>query len=508
MERSDFELWKGKEVARLLALLETGRRYYRDIVAALPVAVVVLSADRSIVFANRAFRQAFNLRAEDAGRVALDQVLPSEGLIERIRDVHVHGIAQPGVVVEVSGKRLSIAIVPIRNWDEEQEPETLLVVQEANSAGAIASQGPAEPQGAPLPQVEQRQLTAARNSALQGLAGRLAHDLNNPLMIVTGYAEELLQGLKADDPQRANAAQILEAAQRIAALTTQLLEFTRKYAKPAQPVELAGVLAGLVNGGVALDSRASQPVWAMADAGQLGEILAVLARAACQGAADPRAAIGCDMVEQPSACARITISGNGRALDARQQAAIFETVLAKDPQPGAGPALARAYSTVREWGGDVTVGSQPSGGVVFAVYLPLATPQKTRPRAQSAQRPRETVLVVDDEANIRTLVAKILRREGYQVLEAGNAREAFAAAATHGGPVHLLVTDVMLPGEGGRQIAERMRQAMPNLKVLFISGFSGEEFARAGDFPPGSKYLQKPFALGALLSAVHDALEA
>jgi CheY-like chemotaxis protein len=331
---------------------------------------------------------------------------------------------------------------------------------------------------------------------LQGLSARLAHDLNNPLMIITGYAEELLLGLKKDDPQRSNAEQILEATQRIADLTAQLLEFTRKQANPPQPVDLSSVLAGLKAGQTAVNVQAGKPVWALADAAQLHEILSVLVRTACEGAAEPRATIACDTVSQPSALARITVSGNGRGLDANQRVAVFEAIVAKDPEKSAGPALAHAYSIVREWGGDLAV----SGDATFTIYLPLGAP------ATSPQR--ETILVVDDEANIRTLVARILRREKYNVLQAGSAQEAFAVASTYQGPIHLLVTDVVLPGESGRQIAERMRQALPNLKVLYISGFSDDESVRTGNFPPGSKYLQKPFPLGALIAKVREALDA
>jgi two-component system cell cycle sensor histidine kinase/response regulator CckA len=495
MERVDFEQWKPKEVARLLALVESGRRYYQNIVAALPVPLVVLSPDRSVVFANRAFRQAFGLRPEDLGRMSIDQILSSERLIEKIRDVHLHGIVQPGFLLEAGEKRLQIAIAPIRGLDEETELETLLMIEEVGAATLPA---------APSQRIEQRQLTAARNSALQGLSARLAHDLNNPLMIITGYAEELQRGLKNDDPQRSNVEQILEATQRIANLTAQLLQFTRKQANPPQPVDLSGILGGL-KAGAAVSVQADKPVWALADAAQLHEILPVLVRAACEGAAEPRATIAYDTVSRPLARARITVSGNGRGLDRDQCAAVFEAFLAKDPEKSAGPALARAYSIVRDWGGDLAVSSEPSGGSVFTVYLQLAeSPQAVSP----PERVRETILVVDDEANIRVLVAKILRREAYTVLEAGSAQEAFAVASMHDGPIHLLVTDVVLPGQSGRQIAERMREALPNLRVLYISGFSGDESVRTGNFPPGSQYLQKPFALGALIARVREALDA
>lgn len=522
MDRADFEQWKPKEVARLLALVEKSRRYYQDLVAALPVPLVVLSEDRSVVFANRAFLEKFELRVESVGGMPIDQILPSERLVERIRDVHVRGITQQGFALQVGDKALRIAIVPLRNPDDGMERETLLVVEEVSGRSPEGVEGaPAAPRTEPGKQAEQQELTAARNKALQGLSAQLAHDLNNPLMIITGYAEELLAGLKPNDPQRGNVQQILEATERIAALTSQLLEFTRKQAKPPRPVDLTGVFERLVEDlDVAVDVRRGQPVWALADAGQVEEIVSVLVDAVCEGAAAAQATIVCDTVADPAALrpgsyARLVVSGNGRGFDAEKRAAVFEAFVEKDPEKTIGPALARVYSIARDWGGDIAVSGGPEGGIVFTLYLPAAEPPKTalRPQAvpqtipQPAQKTRETILVVDDEANIRVLVAKILRREGYHVLQASRSEEAFAVASAHREPIHLLITDVVLPGESGRQIAEKMRKTMPDLKVLYISGFTDDESVRSGQFPPGSKYLQKPFALGALMSKVREALE-
>ena len=177
-----------------------------------------------------------------------------------------------------------------------------------------------------------------------------------------------------------------------------------------------------------------------------------------------------------------------------------------------GAALARAYALVREWGGELGFESEAPRGSVFTMYLPLAEPEAERKTelsaaARPAEAQRETILVVDDEAGIRSLIAKILRREHYSVLEAGTATEAAAIAATHGGAIQLLVTDVMLPDRNGRQLAERLVQALPKLKVMYISGFTDDESVRAGAFPPGARFLQKPFTLGALIGIVRETLD-
>jgi CheY-like chemotaxis protein len=173
---------------------------------------------------------------------------------------------------------------------------------------------------------------------------------------------------------------------------------------------------------------------------------------------------------------------------------------------------------VREWGGDIAVESGPAGGNAFSIYLPYVDAPSVGlgapPALPAIQVPpplpdplRETILVVDDEPGIRGLMRKILRRERYMVLEAGNAEEALAVALSHAGPIDLLLTDVMMPGLTGPELARRMCAAAPNLKVLYISGYAAEETLQAGQMPPGFAFLPKPFTLGALVSKVRETLD-
>jgi two-component system cell cycle sensor histidine kinase/response regulator CckA len=640
MERTDFEQWKAREVARLLALVETERRYYQEMVASLPVALVVLSADRSIVSANRAFRQMFGVRTEELRRKSIEQIVGSAELVEKIRDLHVHGTPQPDVRVQVEHRTLRAALVPIRNWDDESEMETLLMLEEVPAAApvsgipmapvapvapqikpaldipAIVWEADAErfvfasvngaveqmlgypvehwlntarffeerihpedrpatmsfyraaaeregdastefravrPQGEALwcretirvkpggvitgvltdislrKQLEEQLLNSQRADALHGLASKLAHDLNNPLMIITGYGEEMLHALKPEDSMRADVQQIMGATERISGITGHLLGYTRKLANPPQRVDVAEVIAGLEDKiagteNVQVDIRARDGVWAMADAGQLAEVILALASGEREDAKErTRLAIACDVEtipEQipgatiaPGIYASILVYDNGRGTDAK----VFEAVLAKD---AVSAAVSRAYSTVREWGGDIAFASAPFHGSTFTIYLPYAEPEAaTAPAEPEPAEPvvvevpapppepaRETILLVEDEAGIRALVRKILRRERYEVLEAGSAEEAINVAAAHHGSIDLLVTDVMLPGKGGRELAETMRSLRPDLKVLYISGFTSDEDVRAGAFPPGSRFLQKPFTLTSLVGTVREAL--
>ena len=644
MERTDLEQWKAKEVARLLALVETERRYYQEMVAMLPVALVVLSADRHVSSANRAFRQTLGLSSNELRGKTIDQILPSERLIEKIRDVHTTGASQTAFPLEHNGRQFSLAIVPIRNWDDESEVETLLMLQEAGGGKAPAPavepvslaaaehlgeipaivweadaaplgfrfvRGDAEPLlGFPVAhwtgtpkffeerihpqdraaaldlyraaiasgsgdasaeyravtaaggtvwvresirvnggtvtgvmtsmerrkQLEDQLLRSGRTEALHGVASRLAHDLNNPLMIVTGYAEEMKNTLPEDDPMRGDVDQILTATDRISGITAQLLNFTRRQAHPASPVNVSQLLSQMeekiahaAGEGCAAHITTGDVVWALADEAQLEEIVPALISHDREDARErSHIAIGCEVdtiaehlpgtTLAPGTYARLAIHDDGRGLDRASRDAVFEGFLSKQGEKSAGPALARAYAIVREWGGDIAFFSEPFRGSTFLVYLPhSAAPVETlTPVAEATPEPvveppveivRETILLVEDEAGIRALVRKILRREHYNVLEAGSAEEAMAMAASAPGRIDLLVTDVRLPSASGRDLAELVRETRHDLKVLYISGYTDDDAVRAGAIPPGSKFLQKPFTLGALVGKVKESLD-
>jgi CheY-like chemotaxis protein len=329
---------------------------------------------------------------------------------------------------------------------------------------------------------------------------------------------------------REEAGEILGAARRIGGLAAQLTEFARPQGKPAARVNigetilnLRSKIAAASGERVAVELTVNRaPVVAMADLGQLGEVLsAVIAR----GRERTQITIGWDVETvaerfSPTALpagkyARITIRDNGPGLEAQQAAGVFDPVLSKTGDPAAaaaGLALARAYSIVHEWGGDIAFASQPGQGSTFTIYLPYVEPDGepegaplVRPAAKKTPAEPATILVVDDETGIRELIRKILRRERYRVLEAGSAEEALNLSqktAAQGQTIDLLITDVMLPGIRGPELARRLQQAAPRLTALFISGFTGEE-----QVPAGARFLAKPFTLAALLEKVREALE-
>jgi hypothetical protein len=303
----------------------------------------------------------------------------------------------------------------------------------------------------------------------------------------------------------------------------------------------------------AIDLETDSPdgaVWAYADAGQLDDTIDALAARAIENTTEvSRLRVVCgttrisELVEfsplQPGVYSRLDIQAIGKGAGSSIgvfEPGVFESILpAKDSRTPDGPAVARAYLNVRQWGGDIVFSSGPESGSTFTIFLPYAELEKALEPAASDPASHEhasqavsaeiaapapvpapepqpepslgTVLVVEDEPGIRSLVRKILKRERYDVLEAGNGEDALAAAAGHSGPIGLLLTDVILPGIGGREVAQTLTAARADIKVVYISGFTEDESVRAGEFPPGSMFLQKPFTLSSLMSTVKRAFE-
>jgi len=642
MDRTEFEQWRSKEVARLLALVETERRYYQELVAALPVPLAVLSADNALIWANRSFRRMFGLRSDEVRRKDIEQLLPNPGLGAWIQDARTQSMGAV-MALTVAGQAARLSAIPVRSSDDDSDAEMLLVLEIGaakapevavippdlpaivwtadvestdfrtvagaaeeflgypmshwlNRAGFFEERihpddrdstigmyqtllskggdGSAEfravtasgqvfwcresirvvlTEGSPnlitgvltsierRKQLEQQLLTAGRLDAVQSMAGRLAHDLNNPLMIIHGYGEELLQALDKASPARADAVEIMTAAERISAVAGRLTDLTRPQAHTLVRVNVAELLASLrariakaAGGRVTLDMTLGvAKIWAKADAAQLSDVILTLASSEREGTQErTRLTVTCDtdvIAERlpvsplaPGKYARIVLRDDGKGLDARQSAAIFDPVLQGGKSEGL--AMSRAYSLIREWGGDVACAAEPLHGTTLAIYLPYAglddedvaptAPIPTtvaEPEAPAVQEPepeRETILVVDDEAGIRGLMRKILKRERYNVLEASSAEEALQMAAAHNGPIQMLLTDVMLPGMLGPELARKMYALDSTLKVLYISGYTQDEAVRTGEYPPGARFLAKPFTLGALLAKVRESLDA
>lgn len=675
MERSDLDHWRGREVARLLALVETQRRYYQEIVASIPVGLLVLSSELSILMANGAARKIFSLQTGEYPR-RIDSILPAS-LLDRIEEVLRTSVQQTGVIVEIGRdrRRLRVGILAIHNWDQEAAHEALLTIEDLTGVEvieAVAAKGArcdveppvflspvmeavpaisaqkfvdnvdaivwavdlssmnfvfASPQaekllgfapehwtshpsfwldrvhdsdrdwvsqsyqraietgiphscefqaitasgstvrlreysrflstaedggddqprymiGVAVDVTERRMLEdqlvqSERVEAVSRLAGRMAHDLNNTLMILTGYSEELLTGLPAGSSARGDIQEILAATDRMSGLTSQLLSFARRQGGAVKEIDLESTLGrfgprlnSLLGTHVGLEFRMSgEPIRVLADIAQLERAMTAIVERARQAMhAGEKIVVETSRIDvtedlrhanaslQPGNYALISVVAPGQRLDAEAKAALFECSMpGKEPWDDVAAALSRAYRIVRQWGGDISVFNGPRSALIFRVFLPRIDSPAGEP-AESAfvpepppappepPAPIATILVVEDEAGIRALVRKILRRQGYEVLEAADGQDALTLCREHGKRVELLITDVLMPHMGGRELVERLQTQGHDMKVLYVSGYTDDTTVYSAELPPGTAFLQKPFTLGSLLDKVREVL--
>jgi CheY-like chemotaxis protein len=344
-------------------------------------------------------------------------------------------------------------------------------------------------------------------------------------MIVTGHSEELLNSLPANSPLRADVQEILNATERMSGLTGHLLAFTRRQNSTPVPIELHEVL-GVVERKLGLPMKHStQPNVVnnvvrnvvKADAERLEQLLTSLIEHQRQVSVETSfLEIKEDLrrtVEtlRPGSYGVIAITLGDHAFDPDAKGSWFEAILPSKDGDDWPLALTRAYGIVRQWGGDIVASAAPGGGTLVRVLLESAGESGNRQPAPTAKPVSvepglTTILVVDDETAIRELVLKILRRHGYQALEAANGEEALALCREHSGVIDLLITDVMMPRMGGPELVDRLRKQGMNPKVLYVSGFTGDSNLSARNVPPGTAFVEKPFTLQALLEKVWEVL--
>ncbi len=387
--------------------------------------------------------------------------------------------------------------------------------------------------------------------AVGQLAGGVAHDFNNLLMLIQAHNEHLRDHLAADDPARKDALEIENAVTRAASLTAQLLTFSRKNVLRPKILNLNAVLADvgkmlhrLIGENIEVNIvPASLPARIKADPGQIEQVilnLAVNSRDAMP--AGGKLTITAREVELGENDSRnhegapagkyvmLSVSDTGAGMDIETQAHMFEPFFTtKAPGKGTGLGLATVYGVVKQSDGWIWVDSQPGRGTTFQIYLPSvqefvaeALTEDIAPRESQAVKestPRivpvletsakgtETVLVVEDQDGIRDIVRESLRRNGYKVLIANDGDEALQMAATYPDPIHLLITDLVMPNIGGRELAQRLTPQRPAMKVLFMSGYSEQSALEIQTTSQSATVLQKPFSLDALARNVRRVLD-
>ena len=442
-----------------------------------------------------------------------------------------------GTVAFIAVQTLAIAALVVsvrsrRRAEARLESQArLLAMSNANLEGAnrqlLAEQEERQ-------KAEERLLHAQKMDAIGRLAGGVAHDFNNLLTVIAGYSDLVLSSVEPHDPVRPSVHEIRKAADRAGSLTHQLLAFSRKQVLQPTVTDLNAVVADmqkmlqrLIGDDVALETELSPslpPV--LVDEGQWQQVivnLAVNARDAMAGGgvlrirtrlledpseAEPRAAAALP----PGRYVLLEVSDTGAGMEPQVLAQIFEPFFTtKHRGKGIGLGLAMVYGIVKQSGSWIWVESSPGTGATFRMYLPATQSQvKLDLREQHAEPTTsagETIMLVEDQPEVRRLAARVLRGRGYNVLEAAGGEEALALAAAHRGRLHLLVTDVVMPGMKGPEVAARLIAARPGLPVLYVSGYADEVLGPRDELLAQGTLLLKPFSPDALAARVRELLD-
>ncbi|MFO0800963.1 MAG: PAS domain S-box protein [Gemmataceae bacterium] len=374
---------------------------------------------------------------------------------------------------------------------------------------------------------------AQKMEAVGVLAGGVAHDFNNLLTVINGYSELLLASFPPEDPNQELVGEVYRAGQRAGALTRQLLVFSRQQVVEPKVLDLNAVvgdldkmLRRLIGEDVLVATRLSPAVGSIrADAGQVEQVITNL----CVNARDAMPTGGRLTIETqnvvldetyarghpgvaPGEYTLLAVTDTGTGMDKATQARVFEPFFTtKGPGKGTGLGLAVVFGIVKQGGGHVAVYSEPGVGTTFKVYLPRiqgrVEPGESWHSGGPMPRGTETIVLAEDEAALRALARHVLKGCGYTLLEAADGREAIRLVERHSGPIDLLISDVVMPHLGGRELAERVAALRPGVKTLFVSGYTDDAVVRHGVLVAEYAFLQKPFTPSALASKVRAVLD-
>jgi hypothetical protein len=500
------------------AKLRESEARYRGLVDLAADAIVVSTAETRLVEANHRASELFGYSREELLSISLERLFSPE---ELRRVPFRYDLADQGqiVVVERRLARKNGGEVPVemssRRMPDGKYQTILRDVSERHRA---------ERERAAL---EGRLRQSQKMEAVGRLAGGVAHDFNNLLTAITG---SLALALRDVDPANRAHRWLKEtdkAAWRAAALTHQLLAFSRQQVIAPRVVDLRAVVEGagsmlsrMIGEDVALRIRVSEePCMVEVDQGQLEQVLLNLA-ANARDAMPDGGTLAIEVSRSkgtPGQTGRVsrgpsvmmTVTDTGAGMNDDVQARIFEPFFTTKPAgSGTGLGLAMVYGAVEQNGGSIDVVSKPGRGSTFRIHLPEKRGQKAARQELQTDLPRgsETVLLVEDEAAVREVTREQLESLGYRVLSCADAAEALAACAGRADPLHLLLTDVVMPGMNGRELAERLTRGRPGLRVLYTSGYGEDVIARHGVLEPGVLLLQKPYALTKLAGLVRTAL--
>jgi two-component system, cell cycle sensor histidine kinase and response regulator CckA len=487
-------------------------------------AIVATDRDGRIVLANRHAEETFGYPREELLGSSLEMLLP-----EAQRHVHAHMcgeyLRRPGVRIMGSGMELSA-----RRKDGSEFPVEVALshIETAEGQFAIAFVSDVSRRK----QLEQELMHAQKMEAVGRLAGGVAHDFNNMLTVIAGYGAMVLEGLSPQDSLRSSVEEILAAANRATTLTGQLLAFSRRQVLRPRVVNLNTLVAStermlrrLIGENIVLHLNLQAGLGdIMADPGQIEHTIVNLV----VNSRDAMPAGGHITVEtenvkldeyyartrpgvQPGEFVMIAVGDTGQGMDAEAQRHVFEPFFTTKAQgKGTGLGLATAYGTVKQSGGDIWVYSELGKGTIFKLYFPKVADAITDLATMAVQpilRGSETVLVAEDEPTVGNITVKMLQQLGYVTLSAACGAEALELSKAYRGTIDLLLTDVVMPKMTGPQLAAELAGARPDIKVLYVSGYTENIAIHQGIVDPRFAFLAKPFSRDALAKAIRDVLK-
>jgi len=482
--------------------LRASEAAFRGLFESAPDAIVLVNEDGRITLVNAHAESIFGYARKELIGKPVEMLLP-----ERFRERHIGHrtafqanptIRRMGVGIELFALRkdgveipVEVTLSPLRT---NEHTEILSIIRDVSERK----------------QLELQLSQSQKMEAIGRLAGGVAHDFNNHLGVIIGYSELLLDRLPPGDPLRKSATMIREAGQRSASLTRQLLAFSRRQIFEPKVLDLNAVVSDidsmlrpLIGEDVELVTLLDPSLGKLrADPAQVDQIimnLAVNARDAMpHGGRLILQTSNADLDEayaskhatvKPGHYVMLAVSDNGTGMDKQTQEQIFEPFFTtKEKGQGTGLGLSMVYGIVKQSGGYIWVYSELGQGTTFKIYLPRMDQDVADASAEPVLRPastgQEIVLVVEDEGMLRELFCEFLRESGYTVLAAGTGEEAVEISSRHQGPIHLLLTDAVMPGIRGRELAHSLEQRRPDMKVLFVSGYTDDSVLRGGLVQP------------------------
>ena len=506
--------------------------WYRLLVVHSADAIALLAADGEILFVSPPIERLTGYRpVELIGTSAFDSIHPDDlgGVRETFQ--RVLGAREP-VRIEYRARHKDGSwrrrdCVGLNRLDD-RDIGAIIVNYRDTSAASIAEAALLERER----WIEQRLVQTAKMEAVGRLAGGIAHDFNNYLTAIISYAELALD--HADDNQavRRDLDEVRKAGASAAALTRQLLAFSRKQLLQPQVLDLNAIVSGmtgmlrrLIGEDIELRSVAGGALGRVsADPSQIEQVimnLALNARDAMpNGGVLTIETANVDLDEvfagahpgaSPGPHVMVAVSDTGEGMDRTVLQHLFEPFYTtKAPGRGTGLGLATVYGIVKQSGGSIFVYSEKNLGTIFKIFLPRSNQAVEQPRDSDAStatlRGDETILVVEDQREVRSVVRNALARHGYQVLTANDGNHALAISMAHGRPIDLLITDVVMPGVGARELVDRFRRHHPRAGVIYMSGYTNDNVVRRGILEHSVAFLQKPFSPAALLSKVREVL--